>query len=172
MTAAQFSEDMMKQIYFILNLSSIEQTIIDSAMGSSENSGAQTNAYDTGEMVKDYSYTANGESGSYYFSLNLGAIVNDSAFGDLNATITRAQVAGKEYYDLTRIEATVGISVLSANLSLTHDSAIDAAALQLGKIDAHLAELLTGLEYSDFAALNAAAEQGVVSKKSETKVKA
>ena len=172
MTAAQFSEDMMKQIYFILNLTSIEQGIIDTAMGSSGNSGAQTNQYDTGEMVKDYSYTASGDSGSYFFSLNLGAIVNDSAFGDINATITRAQVAGKEHYDLTGIEATVGISVLSANLLLTHDSAIDATALQLDRIDTHLAELLAGLEYSDFAALNTAAEQGIVSKKSETKVKA
>lgn len=173
MTAADFSADMMEQIYFILNLSSIEQGIIDAAM---ENSGGNQqggqSSYDTGEMLKDYEYTENGDKGSYFVSLSLGAILDDSAFGNLDATIQREKLAGKDAYDLTTIDATLGITVLSCNLSLTHDSAIDATALNLAKIDTHLAELLIGLEYADFESLNGAAAQSMVSKKQETKVKA
>jgi len=176
MTMAQFSEDMMEQIYFILNLSSLEKGIIDSAMKNAGSSGGDTTSsqYDAGDMVKGFVYTpaTDDKKANYKVTLNLGAILNDSAFGDVNAVITREQLAGKDYYDLTKIDATVGISVLSFNLSLTHDSAINPSSLDLSKIGTHKAEALSGLEYADFNALYAAVENGIVSKSSQVKVKA
>ena len=176
MTMAQFSEDMMEQIYFILNLSSTEKWIIDSAMKNAGSSGGDTTSsqYDAGDMVKGFVYTPESEKekANYEVTLNLGAILNDSAFGDVKAKITREQIAGKDYYDLTKIDATVGISVLSCNLSLTHDSAKDPSKLDLSKIGTHKAEVLSGLEYTDFDALYAAVENGMVSKSSQVRVKA
>ena len=176
MTMAQFSEDMMEQIYFILNLSSLEKGIIDSAMknAGSSGGGSTSSQYDAGDMVKGFVYTPESEKekANYEVTLNLGAILNDSAFGDVNAVITREQLAGKDYYDLTKIDATVGISVLSFNLSLTHDNAIDPSKLDLSKIGALKTEALSGLGYSDFNALYAAVENGIVSKSSQVKVKA
>ena len=171
MTAEQFLGDMMEQIYFILNLSDTEIWIIDTAMKNSTPSTGPSE-YDAGDMVKNYSFTpvSGADKATYDITLSLGAIMNNSAFGDVSATITREKLSGKDYYDLTNISATVGISVLKASINLTHDGAKDVNNIKPQTVAENVARVVSGLGYMDEAAVKAATAGGIVSYSNSTEV--
>ena len=171
MTAEQFLGDMMEQIYFILNLSDTEIWIIDTAMKNSTPSTGPSE-YDAGDMVKNYSFTpvSGADKATYDITLSLGAIMNNSAFGDVSATITREKLSGKDYYDLTNISATVGISVLKASINLTHDGAKDVNNIKPQTVAENVARVVSGLGYMDEAAVKAATAGGIVSYSNTTEV--
>ena len=171
MTAEQFLGDMMEQIYFILNLSDTEIWIIDTAMKNSTPSTGPSE-YDAGDMVKNYSFTpvSGADKATYDITLSLGAIMNNSAFGDVSATITREKLSGKDYYDLTNISATVGISVLKASINLTHDGAKDVNNIKPQTVAENVARVVSGLGYMDEAAVKAATAGGIVSYSNSTDV--
>jgi hypothetical protein len=171
MTADQFLGDMMQQIYFILNLSDVEKWIIDTAINNSTPSTGPSE-YDAGEMVNNYTFTpeSGADKATYKIGLNLGAIMNNSAFGAVNATITREKLSGKDYYDLTSISATVSISVLKASVNLTHDGAKDVNNIKPQTVAEYVATVVAGLGYSDEAAVKEATAGGMLSKSTTVKI--
>lgn len=171
MTAEQFLGDMMQQIYFILNLSDVEKWIVDTAINNSTPPEGPSD-YDAGDMVKSYTFTpVSGEDkATYGITLSLGAIMNNSAFGDVQATITREKLSGKDYYDLTSISATVGISVLKASVNLTHDGAKDVNNIKPQTVAENVERVVSGLGYMDEEAVKAATASGVLSKSTTVKI--
>lgn len=116
MSLAEFGDDAVEQIFFALNISSGAKNYILGKIGESGDSSSETG--DVGQMLN--AFTASQEG--YAVTLDLGAIVGDSALGKVQMDISRTpseNQSGK--YDLTQLSGSVVlVEVIKANFTLNH----------------------------------------------------
>lgn len=117
----------LDQVYFIFNLSSTVQGLINDNLPTGGESQSGT-SYDAGQMVNSYSPVYDGETlTGYSMQLNLAAIAGDDTFDTVDITIGRTYsktVDGVDYYDLTSLNAEMDIlgGIFHINMKVKHDA--------------------------------------------------
>ncbi len=129
MTLADFAagglNGILDQVYYIFNLNSFTQGLINAALPEGETPGT---SYDAGQMVNSYSPVYDGESlTGYSMQLNLAAIAGDDTFDTVDIKIGRTYsktVDGVDYYDLTSLNVQMGIldGFININMKVKHDA--------------------------------------------------
>lgn len=133
MTLSEFGADAMNQMFFALNIASKFSNYISSQVDSTE---PANNGSDAGDMVNGYSFDGN----VYNLKLNMGAIADNDALGELDLNITRQVLAGRDYYDLVRLNGSIKlVSVVTATFDITHDSV--GAPVDLSIIDENISRV-------------------------------
>ena len=128
MPVSDFGADIMNHLFWALNLSEGAKNYISKEIEKSESNTTDVSNYDAGQMVKSYSMPEptkeKYESREYYnIILNVGAIANDSALGDLSIDIIREKANGADYYDLTKLVGSIKlVSIITATFDLTHET--------------------------------------------------
>lgn len=117
----------LDQVYFIFNLSSTVQGLINDNLPTGGESQSGT-SYDAGQMVNSYYPVKDGEAlTGYSMQLNLAAIAGDDTFDTVDITIGRTYsktVDGVDYYDLTSLNAEMDIlgGIFHINMKVKHDA--------------------------------------------------
>lgn len=133
MTLSEFGADAMNQMFFALNIASKFSNYISSQVDSTE---PANNGSDAGDMVNGYSFDGN----VYNLKLNMGAIADNDALGELDLNITRQMLEGRDYYDLVRLNGSIKlVSVVTATFDITHDSV--GAPVDLSIIDENISRV-------------------------------
>lgn len=133
MTLSEFGADAMNQMFFALNIADKFSGYISSQV---DNSEPANNGSDAGDMVNGYSF----DGSVYNLKLNLGAIADNDALGELDLNITRQKLNGRDYYDLVRLNGSITlVSVVTATFDITHDSV--GAPVDLSVIDENISRV-------------------------------
>ncbi len=118
----------LEQVYFIFNLSSTVQGLINDNLPTGGESQPGT-SYDAGQMVNSYVPVKEGDAlTGYSMQLNLAAIAGDpDTFDTVDISIGRTYsktVDGVDYYDLTSLNAEMDIlgGIFHINMKVKHDA--------------------------------------------------
>ena len=115
----------LEQVYYIFNLNSFTQGLINAALPEGETPGT---SYDAGQMVNSYVPVKEGDAlTGYSMQLNLAAIAGDDTFDTVDIKIGRTYsktVDGVDYYDLTSLNVQMGIldGFININMKVKHDA--------------------------------------------------
>ena len=133
MTLSEFGADAMNQMFFAIGLSDGAKNYISSQVDGTD---PANNGSDAGDMVNGYSF----DGSVYNLKLNMGAIADNDALGELDLNITRRMLEGRDYYDLVRLSGSIKlVSVVTATFDITHDSV--GAPVDLSVIDENISRV-------------------------------